>query len=214
MPTGLAKIRFAPTDFLPSAAPRPMYWLLALLSLVPLCIVLPMASTKAGIAILAAWVALLWVAISFARDQFHYVVPVWVAVYPYCYYFLSYPAEHSIFTVDRALVALLVIEMILASCRSSHTHPAIRLTHDMQFSAYLWGIFLVLCFLSLVDHNPAAILPSYRFLVDGMLMPALLGLYAARYFPLPQDLRRLHTCACVLGIGLFLTGLIEVVYRH
>ena len=43
-----------------------------------------------------------------------------------------------------------------------------------------------------------------------MLMPALLGLYAMRYFPLLKDLRKLHTCACILGLGLFLTGLIEL----
>ena len=41
-------------------------------------------------------------------------------------------------------------------------------------------------------------------------MPALLGLYAMRYFPLLTDLRKLHIGACILGLGLFLTGLIEL----
>ena len=44
----------------------PLYWVLVLLSLVPLCVVLPMAPTKVGVAIIGAWIALLWIAISFA----------------------------------------------------------------------------------------------------------------------------------------------------
>ena len=79
-------------------------WLLALLSLIPLCIVLPIAPLKIGIAVIIGWIALLWIAISIARGHFHYVIPLWVAVYPYCYYFFSFPAERSIFTVDRALI--------------------------------------------------------------------------------------------------------------
>ena len=72
----------------------------------------PDGAYKVGIAIIVGWTALLWIAISFVRGQFHYIVLMWVAVYPYCYYFFSYPAERSIFTVDRAFIVLLVIEML------------------------------------------------------------------------------------------------------
>jgi O-antigen ligase len=205
MPMELFKDRLASPTPLPGSATRPMFWALVLLSLVPLCVVMPMTSTKVGVAVLTAWVALIWVAISFARDQFHYVVPVWVAVYPYCYYLFSYPAERSIFTIDRALVLLLAIEIVLAERK-----PLPPLTKDVRVSACLWGVYLLLCFLSLLSHPTAEVLPSYRFLMDGMLMPAVLGLYAMRYFPLVQDLRKLHICACILGLGLFLTGLVEV----
>jgi O-antigen ligase len=41
-----------------------------------------------------------------------------------------------------------------------------------------------------------------------MVMPALLALYAMRYFPLLKDLKALHLSACVLGFGLCVTGLI------
>ena len=111
---------------------RPLYWVLVLLSLVPLCVVLPMAPTRVGIAIIAGWIALLWIAIGFARGQFHYFVLVWVAVYPYCYYFFSYPAERSIFTVDRAFIVLLVIEMFVVS-RQAVVAPLMR---DVRISAY------------------------------------------------------------------------------
>src|ERR1700683_274871 len=129
----------------PAAAPevgspatmRPQYWMLVLLSLVPLAIVLPMAPTRIGIAILAGWIVLLWIAISFARGQFHYVVPMWVAVYPYCYYFFTFPKERSIFTVDRAFVVLLVIEMLVISQKAF----AAPLTRDVRISAYFWGLY-------------------------------------------------------------------------
>jgi hypothetical protein len=186
---------------------RPLYWVLALFSFVPLAIVLPMAPTRIGVGVIAGWIVVLWVAITFLRGQFHYVVPIWVAVYPYCYYFLSFPAERSIFTLDRALIILLVIEMLIAS---RQPYDAAPLTRDVRISAYFWGLYLLVCFLSLAGHAPSGSLPYYRLLVEGMLMPALLGLYAMRYFPLLKDLRRLHACACILGLGLCITGLIEL----
>jgi O-Antigen ligase len=185
---------------------RPLYWALVLLSLVPLAIVLPMTPTKVGIAAVAGWAVLIWIAISFVRGQFHYVVLAWVAVYPYCYYFLSYPAERSIFTVDRAFIVLLAFQMIVAS-RQTLAPP---LTHNVRISAHLWGLYLLVCFISLVGHPPSQVLPLYVLLVEGMLMPALLGLYAMRYFPLLKNLQKLHVCACILGLGLCITGLVEL----
>ncbi len=201
---------FRNNSWAPEAGPpstiRNLYWLLTLLSMVPLVVILPLAPTGVGIAILAGWTALIWVAISFARGQFHYVVLLWVAVYPYCYYLFSYPAEHAVFTVDRAFVILLVIDMLVVS-RQAFAAPLAR---DIRISGYFWALYLLLCFLSLAGHPPSEVLTSYRLLVDGMLMPAIFGLYALRYFPLPQDLRKLHVSACILSIGLCLTGLIEL----
>jgi hypothetical protein len=194
------------TDVGPRWTSRALYWVLGLISLIPFGIVLPMAPTKVGVAIMGAWIALIWVAISFARGQFHYVVLMWVAIYPYCYYLFSYPVERSIFTVDRALIILMVIEMLFS-------RPAVAgpLSRDVRLSAYLWALYLLVCFLSLAGHAPSEVISPYRLLVDGMVMPALFGLYAIRYFPLLRDLQKLHVCACVLGIGLCTSGLIELI---
>ena len=185
---------------------RPLFWALVLLSLVPLCVVIPMASTKVGVAIVCSWIALLWITISFIRREFDYLALVWVAVYPYCYYFFSYPAERSIFTVDRAFIALLIIEMFVVSPQA----VVAPLMPDVRISGCLWGLYLVVCFVSLFSRPPSEVLSSYRLLVDGMVMPALFGLYAIRYFPLLKDLQKLHLCACTLGLGLFISGLIEL----
>ena len=187
---------------------RSLYWVLALLSLLPLCIVLPLAPIKVGIAVLAGWILLIWIAISFARGLFHYAVLLWVAVYPYCYYLLSFPAERSIFTFDRLFILLLTFEIFLASRRAFAGTP---LTRDVRISACCWGLYLLVCFLTLALHTPADPLAFYRLLIEGMLMPALLGLYAIRYFPAIKDFQKLHVCVCVLGIGLFITGFIELV---
>jgi O-Antigen ligase len=187
---------------------RPLYWTLVVLSLVPLCVVLPMAPLSVGVAVIAGWIALLWIAISSVSGSFPHVIPLWVAVYPYCYYFLSFPTERSIFTVDRALIVLLMIDMVAVS---RHAFAGTPLTRDIRISGYLWGLYLLVCFVSLAGHAPSEVLPSYRMLVDGMLMPAVLGLYAIRYFPLLEDLDSLHLCACILGLGLFFTGLFELI---
>ena len=162
---------------------RPLYWMLVVLSLVPLVIVLPMASTKVAIATIIGWTSLIWIAISFARGQFHYIVLTWLAVYPYCYYFFSYPAERSIFTIDRAFITLLIIELLIMSRHGF----AVPLTRDVRVAAYLWVAYLFICLVSIWGHPVLDVLGSYRLLVDGMLMPALLGLYAIRLFPVGPE---------------------------
>jgi hypothetical protein len=194
------------TDTGPTSGMRSLYWTLALVSLVPLVIVPSMSSTKVAIAVILGWTALIWIAICFVRGQFHYLVLMWVALYPYCYYFFSYPPERSIFTIDRAFIVTLLIEMFVVSRQA----VLVPVTRDVRISGYCWGLYLLVCFVSIASHPPSEVLSSYRLLVDGMVMPALFGLYAIRYFPLLKDLRRLHLCACILGLGLCISGLIEL----
>jgi hypothetical protein len=194
-------------DLGPPSRVHTLYWVLALLSLVPLVVILPVAPTKTGIAIIAAWIAMIWIAISLVRRRFHYIVLLWVAVYPYCYYLFSYPVERPIFTVDRVFIGLVVIDMLLASRQPL----LVPLTRDVRLSAYAWCLYLLVCFLSLAGHATSEVLSSYRLLIDGMVMPALFGLYAIRYFPLLKDLKALHLCTCFLAIGLCTTGLVELI---
>jgi len=172
--------------------------LLGLVSLLAIAILLPMSPTPVGIAILGGWIMLIWVAISFIRGHFDYVVLVWVTVFPYCYYFFSYPAERAIFTIDRAFILLLAIELFFLSRRTG----AAPLTRDVRISACFWSLYLLVCFRSLAGHPVFDVLSSYRLLLDGMLMPALLGLYAIRLFPITRNLTRLHACFCVLMLGI------------
>jgi hypothetical protein len=181
------------------ATTRLLYWMLVLLSLVPLCVVLPVFSTRTSVVIIAAWTIVIWIAISFARGHFHYITAIWVACFPYCYYFASFPRVRPIFTVDRAFILLLVIDMLLVSRRV--LAGALPGRH-VRVSAYLWALYLVVCFISLAAHDPPHVLDFYRLVVEGMLMPALLGLYAMSLFPIARDLKTTHACVCILMLGI------------
>jgi hypothetical protein len=184
-------------DVGPSGTTRALAWLLGLLSFFALAVLLPMSPTPVGIAIVGGWILLIWVAISFLRGRFDYVVLGWVAVFPYCYYYFSYPAERAVFTIDRAFIVLLAIELFFLSRRTG----AAPLTRDVRISGCLWALYLLVCFASLAGHPVFDVLGSYRLLFDGMLMPALLGLYAVWLFPITRNLSKLHGCICVLMLG-------------
>jgi hypothetical protein len=185
-------------DVGPSGTMRALSWLLGLLSLFALAVLLPMSPTPVGIAIVGGWILLIWVAISFIHGRFDYVVLGWLVVFPYCYNVFSYPAERTIFTVDRAFIVLLAIELFFLWRRTG----AVPLARDVRISGCLWVIYLMVCFLSLALHAPPHELGVYRLLVEGMLMPALLGLYAVRLFPITRDLSKLHGCVCILMLGI------------
>jgi O-Antigen ligase len=186
---------------------RPLAWMVGLLSVLLIVVVASIAPTMAGLIILSGWAVLIWVAISFLRAQFHYVVLTWVAVFPYCYYFFSYPAERAIFTVDRAFILLLVIGMFVFLAAGS----AAPLPRDVRISAWFWASYLLVCFHSLAGRPVFDVLSSYRLILDGLLMPAFLGMYAIRFFPITHNLNRLHTCVCVLMLGIALVCGLELV---
>jgi hypothetical protein len=181
-----------------SATMHRLAWLLGLLSLVPLCIVLPMAPLKIGIAVIVGWIALLCIAISIARGHLHYMIPLWVAFFPYCYYYFSYPAERSIFTIDRAFIIVLVVEMLVVTRQSFKT----PLTSDIRIAAYVWATYFIVCLVSLWAHSVPDVLGSYRLIFDGILMPALLGFYAMRVFPVIHNLAKIHAAVCILVLGI------------
>jgi O-Antigen ligase len=195
---GSFKETFASTTGEHARAASPLYWALVLLSLLPICVVLPVASTTTGIVAVTSWATLMWIAVAFVQRKFHYIVLVWLSVFPYCYYFFSYPAERSIFTIDRAFILLLVIEIFILSPKNN----AVPLSRDLLISACSWGLYLLICFHSLSGHPIFEVLGSYRLLLDGMVMPALLGLYALRFFPVTGNVKRIHFSVCVLMLGI------------
>jgi hypothetical protein len=185
---------------------RTFYWVLLFVSAGLLCL-LPAIPLRAGVALLAGWVFLLWCALLLLRRQVSALVPLWLAFYPYCYYLFTFPREHSIFTVDRVFILLLMADALL-SFRGSRS--AISFGPDVRTSATFWFLFLITCFLSLGMHAPDHSLAFYRLLIEGMALPALLAFYAIRFYPLRENLWKLHSAACLLGFGLCVTGIIEL----
>ncbi len=176
-----------------------VFWTLTLLSLIPLVIVLPMTPPHIGVPIVAGWIALLWVVITFARNKVENIALFWLACYPLCYYFLSFPHNQTLFTVDRAVVGLLTLYMLLArDC--ARQNP---LLPDVKRSAWLWGLYVIVCLGCLAGRPMSSPLySSLQIALDGLTLPALLGLYAMQYLPVQKNLALLHRCSCILAIGI------------
>ncbi len=152
------------------------------------------------------WTGLIWIFIYCLRKRFDRLVMTWLVVFPFCYYLFSFPRERSVFTVDRVFLLLVVLTLI-----SAHRHQdLLPLQVDIRLAAYLWAAYLFVCLISLLGHPVFDILGSYRLILDGMLMPALLGLYAIRLFPLTGNLKRLHTCLCILMLSIMIVTGIEL----
>ena len=122
---------------------------IAVSSLIALIGSLSFLSIKAGLSIVTAWTALIWICIYCLRKRFDRVVMAWLVVFPFCYYFFSFPRERSVFTVDRAFLLLVVLTLISAH-RSQGVLP---LRADVRLAAYLWAAYLSVCFVSLFGSS-------------------------------------------------------------
>ena len=94
---------------------------------------------------------------------------------------------------------MLVIEMLIVSRQGLAGGPAVP--RCLNERLYLGSLPAGLLSLHCVARSHRTELSLYRLLVEGMVMPALFGLYAIRYFPVIEDLRKLHICACILASG-------------
>ncbi len=197
------KPSFAPPALQLQFTHKMSYWALVLLSFFVIGIALPVLSPPIGIASVAILAAMLWVAISFINDRVDVIALLWVAIFPYCYYFLSFPREHAIFTLDRAFLGTIII-YICVNWKDS------VLPVDIKISGYLWGVFLAICCISLIIRPPTEILFTYRQFIDGLLIPPFLALYVLCYFPFARHIYKLHTFVCLLAIGISSIALTEL----
>jgi hypothetical protein len=91
--------------------------------------------------------------------------------------------------------------------RYQHLLP---LPAEVRVAAYLWAAYLFVCVISLWEHPVPHVLDFYRLLVEVMLMPAILGLYAIRLFPVIRNLAKIHLCLCVLMLGIAIVAGMEL----
>ena len=123
----------------------------------------------------------------------------WVLLFPLGYYFLSYPAEHSVVTLDRVVVALLSIAIAFTPTKKLTPAPL-----ALRHAALAWGAFLVAVAVSMIGSRVT--LYKVRLVIDALVLPALLGWYVVRSFPVRSYLRVLHLLVAVMatysaGIG-------------
>ncbi len=178
----------------------------AAVSLIALIWSLSFPNIKLAVAFVTAWTGLIWIFIACIRQCFDRIVMAWLIAFPFCYYLFSFPRERPIFTVDRAFLLLVFVALV-----SSLRHrQLILLPIEVRIAAYLWTAYLFVCLISLWAHPVPHVLDFYRLAVEALLMPALLGIYAIKVFPIARNLAKIHTCLCILMIGIALVAGIEL----
>jgi len=134
------------------------------------------------------------------------VILTWALIFPLGYYFLSFPRERSIITLDRLLPVALLLAIGLASRDKSK-----RLPRALRRCALAWIAFLAVAATSLLrDSN----LVSGRLLVDGFCLPAILGWVVIRDFRVEENAATLHLVTSLMAFYVAGIGVAEVVLRQ
>ncbi len=132
-----------------------------------------------------------------------FTVLAWILIFPLGYYFLTFPRERSIFTLDRAMIGILIVALIFGS-RS----PKVFLTREAKRAGIAWILFIAAILVSLLRaDNP---LGKIKELMDVFVFPGILAWYVIRNFSLRQHLSKLHALTCLMSIYVAGIGLAEL----
>src|SRR5437899_10644362 len=111
----------------------------ALLTISILCVVvlmLPGIWLAVGSLAMVCCILLVHVLASALRGDCDQALLIWILVFPLVYHFLSFPRERPLFTLDRAMIALLLICLLVAPQRISP-----RINPTLRLSAVTWCCF-------------------------------------------------------------------------
>jgi hypothetical protein len=131
----------------------------------------------------------------------------WVLIFPLGYYFLSFPREKSIITLDRMLPIALLLAIGVASRERSEPLP-----RALRPCAIAWISFLVVAAASLMYARD--ILVSGRILVEGFWLPAILGWLVIGYFRVEENAATLHLLASLMALYVACIGAAEMVLKE
>src|SRR5580700_7591908 len=109
----------------------------------------------------------------------------WVLIFPLGYYFLTFPRERSMFTLDRAMIGTLIVALAFGFRR-----PEVYLTRDAKRAGIAWVLFIAAILFSL--HQADNPLGKIKELMDVFVLPGILAWYVIHTFSLRQHLSKLH----------------------
>jgi O-antigen ligase len=150
---------------------------------------------KTGLLVLIGGLALwfLIVAGEVFRGKFEGVLLWWVAAFPLGYYFMSFPREHAIVTLDR--VAILIMFVGLSVVKPSTLTATPR---ALRRAALVWLAFIAIAGVTI--KNSPDFVTSTRVLLDGFLLPVLLGWCIIARFDVRRCLPSIHTAVVISSI--------------
>jgi len=179
--------------------PNPWYALPLLAACGTLLLFVPKMLVVMGVAAVMALALAIFVAGLVLHGRVDLFVLGWVLIFPLGYYFLTFPRDRPILTLDRAVVGLLIVAMIFG-----HAHTEKFLPKTMNKAAIAWGIFVVAAFISLRNmENP---LGASKEVIDAFVLPGLLAYYVIRYLRIRQWLPTIHILTCLMACYVALIG--------
>jgi len=136
------------------------------------------------------------------RGRGDWLVLIWVLIFPLGYYYLTFPSERSIFTLDRAVIGVLIVALAFRTGGLGMPLP-----QEITQAGIAWTVFVVAVLLSLRQaENP---LGKIKELLDVFVFPGVLAWYVIRNVSLRRHLSRLHGLTCLMGIYVAGIGVVE-----
>ncbi len=166
------------------------------------CVLVPTASLVAVVGCMAVWFVRL-VGDVF-RGRIEGILLWWATALPLGPYFLSFPREHSLVTLDRVAILFAFIGLYFAK-RSS----LIEVPRTLRRAGLAWLAFIAVAGVTL--GKSSNVLNATHELLDGLLLPLLLGWCVIARFDVRRRLPTLHTAICISSIICAAVAAAEVV---
>ena len=116
------------------------YWLLLVVAAGILCIFVPRLWIAAAMAGLVAGAIVLYTAAEAIQGRVDWPVMAWALIFPLGYYFLTFPKERPVFTLDRAIVGLVFVAIAFRAGRLTTPLP-----QGLKQAGIAWSSFLSRC---------------------------------------------------------------------
>jgi len=178
-----------------TAEQRPSLWEAALVLVGAIAvagfILVPMASLVLVIGCAVLW--FLSLVSEVFRGRLEGMLLCWAAILPLGGYFLSFPREHAIVTLDRVVICLVFLGMYFV--RPSALTPVPKM---LRRAGFAWLVFFAIACTTL-SNSPNA-LNAARILLDSFVLPVLLGWCVIARFDVRGHLPSLHTAVCISSI--------------
>ncbi len=127
------------------------------------------------------------------RGRLDGILLCYALAFPFGYCLLSFPREHSIVTLDRVVIFVAFIGLFLVK-----PSMLIEVPKTLRLAGLTWLVFIVVAGFTL-GKSPSP-MNEVRILVDGFLLPLLLGWCVITRFDVRRRLPTLHTAVCISSI--------------
>src|SRR5712664_970220 len=150
---------------------------------------------EAGLVVVIGCVAVWFVTLvgDVFRGKIDGILLWWAAALPLGPYFLSFPREHSLVTLDRVAILLAFMGIFLAKCSKRIAVPRM-----LRRAGLAWLAFIAVAGITL-PKSPNVLNTAHE-LLDGFLLPLFLGWCVIARFDVRGRLPTLHTAVCISSI--------------